>query len=115
VLAGVFSTWTTVGPVTLNGTQGPNHGWLVVVLTAPAIAWARMMARGSWIGVIGLLGASIVMCWTAVENWADNRDVLGASVGHGLVLVVGASVALASVALLRGVELVRSARGREPG
>jgi hypothetical protein len=26
VLVGVFSTWTTVGAVTLNGTQGPNNG-----------------------------------------------------------------------------------------
>jgi hypothetical protein len=113
VLVGVFSTWTTVGPVTLNGTQGPNNGWLVVVLTAPALAWARMMERSSWIGVVGVLGASIVMCWTAIENWADNRDVLDASVGHGLVLVVGASVILAAVAVLRGVELARSARERE--
>jgi hypothetical protein len=32
VLVGVFSTWTEVGSVTLNGTQGPNNGWLVVIL-----------------------------------------------------------------------------------
>src|SRR4051812_23349960 len=31
VLVGVFSTWASYGPVSLNGTQGPNNGWLVVI------------------------------------------------------------------------------------
>ena len=111
VLVGVFSTWTEVGSVTLNGTQGPNNGWLVVILAVPTILWANMMKRPSWsgaIGTIGVLGASVVMCWTAVENWLDNREVLDASVGHGLLLVVGASVVLAIAAVRRGVELMRS-------
>jgi hypothetical protein len=111
VLVGVFSTWTEVGSVTLNGTQGPNNGWLVVILAVPTILWANMMMRSSWsgaIGTIGVLGASLVMCWTAVENWLDNREVLDASVGHGLLLVVGASVVLAIAAVRRGVELMRS-------
>ena len=69
------------------------------------------MARGSWIGVVGLLGCSVVMGWTAVENWVDSRDVLGATASYGLLLVVAASVALACVAVVRGVELVRAPRG----
>ena len=102
------------GPTTLNGTQGANNGWLVVILAAPALAWSRMMERGSWIGVIGVLGAAFVICWTAVENWLDNRAVLAASVGYGLVLVVVSSVVLGAVAGIRGVALVRAAavRGR---
>ena len=32
IVVGVFSTWLTDGPVTLNGTQGPNNGWLVVLI-----------------------------------------------------------------------------------
>ena len=32
LVVGVFSTWTVAGPVTLNGTEGPNNGWLVVIL-----------------------------------------------------------------------------------
>jgi hypothetical protein len=110
VLVGVFSTWTVAGPVTLNGTQGPNNGWLIVILAAPALAWARMMERGSWVGVIGVLGAALVMCWTAVENWLDNRETLGASVGHGLLLVVAGGIALGATATVRGVELVQAAR-----
>jgi hypothetical protein len=111
VVVGVFSTWTTVGSVTLNGTEGPNNGWLVVILALPALAWSRMMERDSWsgaIGVVGVLGASLVMVWTALENWFDNREVLDASVGHGLVLVVAAGTTLAVAAAHRGIELLRS-------
>ena len=99
---GVFLTWTSDGPVSLDGTQGPNNGWLVLIVAAFALGWARSMARGSWIGVIGVLGASVVMGWTAIENWLDSRDVFGATASFGLLLVVAASVALAGAAVARG-------------
>jgi drug/metabolite transporter (DMT)-like permease len=114
VVIGVFSTWTTAGSVTLNGTEGPNNGWLVVILAVPALAWSRMMERDSWtgaVGVVGLLGVSIVILGTALENWADNREVLQASVGHGLLLVVAAGATLALAAAFRGIELLRSRTG----
>ncbi len=106
-VVGVFLTWTSDGAVRLDGTQGPNGGWLVLIVAAFALGWARSMARGSWIGVAGVLGASIVMGWTAVENWLDSRDVFGASASFGLLLVVAASVALAGAAVVRAVWLVR--------
>ena len=65
------------------------------------------MARGSWVGVVGILGCSVVMGWTAIENWVDNREVLGATASYGLLLVVAASVALGCVAVVRGVALAR--------
>ena len=108
---GVFSTWTDDGPVSLNGTQGPNNGWLVLIVAAFALGWTRSMARGSWVGVVGMLGCSVVMGWTAIENWVDNREVLGATASYGLLLVVAASVALGCVAVVRGVELARRPRG----
>jgi drug/metabolite transporter (DMT)-like permease len=114
VVIGVFSTWTTAGSGTLNGTEGPNNGWLVVILAVPALAWSRMMERDSWtgaVGVVGLLGVSIVILGTALENWADNREVLQASVGHGLLLVVAAGATLALAAAIRGIELLRSRTG----
>jgi hypothetical protein len=113
VVVGVFSTWTEAGPVTLNGIEGPHDGWLVLILAAASVAWARMMERSSWsgaIGVAGVLGASLAIAWTALGSWAENRDVLDASVGHGLVLVVAAAAVLAAVAALRGVELARARR-----
>jgi hypothetical protein len=111
VVIGVFSTWATAGSVTLNGTEGPNNGWLIVVLAVPVLFWSRMMERDSWtgwIGTAGVLGASLVIVWTAVENWSDNREILDASVGHGLVLVVAAGAALALAAAFRGIELLSS-------
>ena len=91
----------------LDGTEGPNNGWLVVIVAALALLWARSMARGSWVGVLGVLGQAAVMGWTAIANWLDSRDVLGASVGYGLLLVLGASLALAAVGVARGLELLR--------
>ena len=93
--------------MTLNGTQGPNNGWLVLIVSAFALGWTRSMARGSWVGVVGVLGASVVMGWTALENWLDSRDVLGASASYGLLVVVAASVVLGSAAIARGAELTR--------
>lgn len=110
VFVGVFSTWTKAGPVTLNGTQGPNNGWLVVIVAALAFVWVAMMGRSSWwgaIGVLGVLGSAGVICWTAIENWIDNGDVLDASVGYGLLLVLVAGAVLAVTAAARGVQLLR--------
>jgi hypothetical protein len=108
---GVFSAWTTDGPVSLNGTQGPNNGWLVLIVGGFALGWTGSLVRGSWFAVAGVLGAAIVMGWTAVENWLDNRDVFGSHVSYGLILVVAASVALAASAVVRGMELRHRQRG----
>ena len=102
----MFCTWTNDGPVSLNGTQGPHDGWLVVLLAVPALLWARSMARGAWVGVVGVLGTAVVMGWTALASWRDSREVLGASVGYGLLLVLGASLALAAAGVACGLELV---------
>ena len=110
---GVFCTWTNDGPVSLNGTQGPHDGWLVVILAVPALLWARSMARGSWVGVVGVLGTALVIGWTALTSWRDSREVLGASVGYGLLLVVAASLGLSAVGVACGLELLR-ARNRPP-
>jgi hypothetical protein len=110
VLVGVFSTWTKAGGITLNGTQGPNDGWLVVVVALLALGWLGMMEGLSWtgaVGVAGVLGAALVICWTAIADWRDNREVLDASVGWGLLLVVAGGAALAVTAVLRGLELLR--------
>jgi hypothetical protein len=104
-LLGAFLTWTSDGGVHLGGTEGPNNGWLIVIVSALGISWTRSMARGSWVGVAGVLGTAVVIAWTAVENWVDSRAVFGASASFGLLLVVAASIALASSAVLRGVEL----------
>jgi hypothetical protein len=99
--------------VRLDGTQGPNNGWLVLILTVFAIGWTRSMLRGSWVGVIGVLGSAVVIGSTAVENWLDGSDVFGASATFGLLLVVAASVALAGAAIARGLQLADRSPRRE--
>ena len=44
VLLGVFVTWVADGPVRLDGTQGPNNGWLAAIL--------------AWLDARAILGAS---------------------------------------------------------
>ena len=107
VLVGVFMTWLADDPVRLDGTQGPNNGWLAVIVALLALVWLRWLERGSWIGVVGVLGSGLVIGWTALENWLDARAALGASVGAGLLLVLAAGAALATVAVVRAVELAR--------
>jgi hypothetical protein len=104
---GVFCTWTSADSITLNGTQGPNNGWLVVIVAAFALVWTRSMLRGSWVGILGVLGSAVVIVWTALENWLDNRDVLDATARYGLVLTVAGGVALACASLVSGVRAVR--------
>jgi hypothetical protein len=82
----------------------------VLIVAAFALGWARSMNRGSWVGVVGVLGAAIVIAWTAVENWLDSRAVFGATASFGLVLVLAASVALGAAAVTRGVELAQRSR-----
>jgi hypothetical protein len=99
---GIFLPWASGNAVRLDGTEGPNNGWLVLIVAVLALGWVRSMARGSWIGVLGILGAGIVIGWTAIENWLDNRQVLDAGISYGLLIVVAASVVLVGTAVNAG-------------
>jgi hypothetical protein len=107
VLVGVFLTWVADGPVKLDGTQGPNNGWLAAIMAALALLWIRML--GSWVGVIGVLGSGVVILWTALENWLDARATIGASAAPGLVLVLAGSAVLTAAAVAGAVDLARGA------
>ena len=110
VLVGVFVTWLADGPIRLDGTQGPNDGWLAAIVAGLALLWIRML--GSWPGVIGVLGSGLVIGWTALDDWLDARAVIGASPRLGLALVLAGSVALTVVAIVQAVELARELRHR---
>jgi cardiolipin synthase A/B len=101
--------------VSLNGTQGPNDGWLVLIVLAIAAACLRSLARGWWFAVVAVAGCSLVVAWVAIEDWRENSAVLDADVGYGLVLVLLASVALAASAVMRGLQLVGERRARPSG
>ena len=110
----MFCTWLAEDRLTLSGIEGPNNGWLCVLLAGPAFLWARSMERGSWVGVVGVLAGALVIGWTATENWLDASRVLDTRVSYGLLLVLAASVVLAAVAVVRAVSLLRDPgrRGR---
>jgi cardiolipin synthase len=110
VVVGVFCTWLADTGLTLNGIEGPNNGWLCVLLAVPALAWARMMERGSMIGVVGVLASGLVIGWTAAENWRDASRVLATRVSYGLLLVLAASAVLVAAAVFRAVGLLRDRR-----
>ena len=104
---GAVLPWSSDGPVRLDGTEGPNNGWLVLIVAALALGCVRSMARGSWVGVLGVLGAGLIIGWTASNSWLDNRHVMDATVSYGLLIVVAASVALVCAAVTHGMLRLR--------
>jgi uncharacterized membrane protein YhhN len=108
---GVLATWTSADGVRLDGVEGPNNGWLVLVLAVLALAWTRPLARGSRVGIVGVAGAGVAMAWTALESWLDGRRVFEGRVGIGLVLVIAAGVVLVATSVSRDMGRVITRRG----
>ena len=113
IVLGVFCTWLAQGALTLSGIEGPNNGWLCILLAVPALLWTRSMERGSWVGVAGVLLCAVVIGWTAAENWRDGRRVLEAGTSYGLILVLAGCAVLAVSAIVRAVSLLRDPALRE--
>jgi hypothetical protein len=96
---GVFGTWRSAGPVSLDGVEGPHDGWLVIIFALISLAGVRSLSRHGWLGIVTVLGAACAMLYTAVRNLLDDRAVFGGNAGWGLWLSIGASVVLACGAL----------------
>ena len=102
-VVGVFGTWRNAGPVSLDGVQGPHNGWLVIIFALIALAGVGALSRGSWLGIVTVLGSAAVMIVTAVHDVVNDGDVVGGSSGWGVWLTVAASVALGGCAVLAAV------------
>jgi hypothetical protein len=109
-IAGVLGTWRNAGVVSLDGLEGPHNGWLVIIFALISLAGVGALTRGSWLGIVTVLGCAAVMLVTAVRNVVSDGDVLHGSSGWGVWLTIGASVVLAGCAVLAAVQRV-SARG----
>jgi cardiolipin synthase len=107
VVGGTFCTWLVADDLTLSGIEGPNNGWLCVLLAGLVYRWVRKMERGSWMGVVGVFASALVIAWTAGKNWLDARRVLDAGVAYGLLLVLAAAAVLGSTAIIRAASLLR--------
>jgi peptidoglycan/LPS O-acetylase OafA/YrhL len=108
---GVFLPWTQDGPVHLDGLDGPNNGWLVLIVAGIALCWMRSMGRGSLVASAAVCGSALVIGLTAVNDWVDGRRVLDATGAYGVMIVVGASVILAAAAAIH-IPRPRQARHR---
>jgi hypothetical protein len=106
----VFGTWRVAGAVSLNGLEGPHNGWLVIIFGLIALAGVRALARGSWFGIVTVLGAAAVMISTAVKDVVHDGSVLGGHSGRGLWLTVAASAVLAGAAILTAIRRIRPPR-----
>ena len=86
---GVFGTWRTLGAVSLDGFEGPHNGWLVIVFGLIALAGVGAAARGSWIGIVLVVGCAAAMIYGAATSLADDGSVLGGSSGWASFVCAG--------------------------
>ena len=108
----MFGTWRNAGAVSLDGLEGPHNGWLVIIFALIALAGVGALSRGSWLGIVTVLGAAAVMISTAVHDVVNDDDVIGGSSGWGVWLTVAASVVLAGCAILAAVRRCGGLRSR---
>jgi hypothetical protein len=106
-VVGAFGAWRNAGPVSLDGFEGPHDGWLVVIFALIAFAGVPSWSRHGWLGILTVLGAGCAMLYTAIGDLLDDRSAFGGSVGWGLWLCIGASVALAACAVWAAVGRLR--------
>jgi hypothetical protein len=106
-IVGVFGTWRTAGPVSLSGVDGPHNGWLVFIFALIALAGVGPAARGSWLGIVTVVGCAAVMLATPIQDLLDQNSVVGGNAGWGLWLTVAASAVLGGAAIYSAVENVR--------
>lgn len=106
-IIGVFGTWRNTGTASLDGVGGPHNGWLVIIFGLIALAGVGALSRGSWLGIVTVLGAAAVMISTPVEDVVHDNAVIGGSSGWGVWLTVAASAVLAAAALFAAVRPLR--------
>jgi hypothetical protein len=79
----------------------------VIIFGLIALAGVGALARGSWFGIVLVLGAAAAMIWPAVDAVANDGSVLGGNSGWGVWLTVAASAGLAVTAVLAAVRRLR--------
>ena len=77
-IAGVFGTWRSVGPVSLDGFEGPHDGWLVVIFALFALAGVGSLSRGGRVGFVTVTGGAAAVLFTAASDLLDDADGLAA-------------------------------------
>lgn len=98
-IAGVFGTWRSIGPVSLDGFEAPHEGWLVVIFALLALVGVGSLSRGGRLGFVTVAGCAAAVLFTAVSDLVDDADGLGGRSGWGIWLTIAASALLGVAAL----------------
>jgi hypothetical protein len=106
---GVFGTWRTSGPVSLDGVEGPHNGWLTIIFGLIALTGVRSLSRGGWLGIEVVLGCAVVMLVAPLHVLSR----AGRS-GWGVWLTVAASIALVMLAIAAAAARVRGSTPAGP-
>jgi hypothetical protein len=106
-IVGTFGTWRTAGPVSLNGLEGPHNGWLVIIFGLIALAGVGALSRGSWLGIVTVAGSAAIMLGAPIQDFLDDRNVLGGRSGWGLWLTIAGAAVLGGAALYVALGRVR--------
>jgi len=109
VVVGVFGRWSEFRGVTLNGFEGPNNGWLVVLFGLVAAGVAIPAHRGSARSTVALGIAGVMMFWTVLVA----QGPAGASAGWGRwVAGVGSAAIVAAAGVAWSSRRIGSTRER---
>jgi hypothetical protein len=105
-IVGVFGTWSTSGPVSLNGVEGSHNGWLVILFGLIALTGVHSLARGGWLGIAAVLEGGSIMLYTSVSDLVDHQAIHWGS-GWGIWLTIVMSGVLVALAVYAAVERIR--------
>ena len=93
-IAGVFGTWRSVGPVSLDGFEGPHDGWLVIIFALVSLVGVGSLSRGGRLGFVTVAGGAAAVLFTAVSDLVDDADGLGGRSGWGIWITIAAAALL---------------------
>lgn len=105
-IVGVFGTWSTSSPVSLNGVEGSHNGWLVIIFSLISLTGVRSLARGGWLGIAAVLEGGGIMLYSSVSDLVAHND-LHWSPGWGIWLTIVMSGVLVALAVYAAVERIR--------
>ncbi|HEY2354455.1 MAG TPA: hypothetical protein VGH79_06120 [Gaiellaceae bacterium] len=105
-IVGVFGTWSTSGPVSLNGVEGSHNGWIVLIFALLALTAVPSLARGGWLGIVAVLEFSAFMLYTAIADLLAHDDIHWGS-GWGIWLTIIMSGVLAALAVFAALTRIR--------
>jgi hypothetical protein len=106
-IVGVLGTWRSVGPVSLDGLEGPHDGWLVVIFALVGLVGVRSLSRGGWLGIVAVAGSASAVLYLALSDLVDDASGLGGTSGWGIWLTIAGSAMLACCAVAAALGRLR--------